>query len=71
MNDLEFAQVMRQLAEQVVTGTPPGAAAVWARAALRERIAANECAARVVWITELAAAAALVVMAVLILPWRS
>ena len=70
MNDLEFARAMRQLAGQVVSGTPPGAAAVWARAALRERIAANECAARVVWMTELAAAALLLVLAVLILPWR-
>ncbi len=71
MNDLEFAQAMRQLARQAVAGAPPDAASVWVRAALRRRIAANESAARVVWISELAGAAALLVMAVLILPWRS
>jgi hypothetical protein len=70
MNDLEFTRVMRQLAEQVGSGTPPGAAAVWTRAVIRERIAANERAARVVWMTEVGAAAALLVTAVLILPWR-
>ena len=70
MNDVEFARVMRQLAAQGTAGTPPEAARVWARAALGQRIAANETAARVVWITELAGAAALLVMAVLILPWR-
>ncbi len=70
MNDLEFGRVMRQLAAQVSPGTPPEAAAVWARAALRERIAANERAARVVWMTELVAAAAMLVMAVLVLPWQ-
>ncbi len=71
MNDLEFAQVMRRLAEQISPGAPPEGAAVWARAALRERIAANERAARVVWMAELVAAAAMLVVAVLILPWRS
>ncbi len=71
MKDLEFALVMRQLAEQISPGTPPEAAAVWTRGVLRERIAGNESAARVVWITELVAAAAMLVMAVLILPWQS
>ncbi len=71
MNDLEFGRVMRQLAEQVSPGTAPEAAAVWTRGVLRERIAANECAARVVWITELVAAAAMLAMGVLILPWQS
>lgn len=70
MNDLEFARVMRQLAKQVGPSTPPGAAAVWTRAVIRERIAANERAARIVWMTEVVAAAALLVAAVLMLPWR-
>ena len=70
MNDPEFAGFMRQLAKQVGPSTPPGAAAVWTRAVIRERIAANERAARVVWMTEVIAAAALLVAAVMILPWR-
>ncbi len=70
MNDHEFAQVMRRLAGQASPGVQSEAAAVWARATLREQITANERAARVVWMTELVAAAAMLVMAVLTLPWR-